>query len=126
MFGWEFPPHISGGLGTACYGLTKGLSEMEGMEITFVVPKAWGDENYTNVRLLGANEISIDHHFIEIENSNSLFEYVEVKSNLIPYTSPEEFRDEKMRKYHKAKHLVEVNEKGKIDFKSSFLIHLKI
>lgn len=26
MFGWEFPPHILGGLGTASYGLTKGLS----------------------------------------------------------------------------------------------------
>jgi hypothetical protein len=25
MLGWEFPPYISGGLGTACYGLTKGL-----------------------------------------------------------------------------------------------------
>ena len=23
MFGWEFPPHIAGGLGTACYGLTR-------------------------------------------------------------------------------------------------------
>ena len=37
MFGWEFPPHISGGLGTACYGLTKGLSK-KGVEITFVLP----------------------------------------------------------------------------------------
>lgn len=24
MFGWEFPPHILGGLGTASYGLTRG------------------------------------------------------------------------------------------------------
>ncbi|KKT36370.1 MAG: glycosyl transferase group 1, partial [Parcubacteria group bacterium GW2011_GWC1_44_26] len=23
MFGWEFPPHNSGGLGTACFGLTR-------------------------------------------------------------------------------------------------------
>ncbi|EKC62780.1 hypothetical protein LEA_11669, partial [human gut metagenome] len=26
MFGWEFPPHIAGGLGTACYGMTRGLA----------------------------------------------------------------------------------------------------
>ena len=26
MFGWEFPPHIAGGLGTACYGIVKGLA----------------------------------------------------------------------------------------------------
>lgn len=38
MFGWEFPPYNSGGLGTACYGLTKALSK-EGVEITFVLPK---------------------------------------------------------------------------------------
>ncbi|MEI6274080.1 MAG: glycogen/starch synthase, partial [Phycisphaerae bacterium] len=25
MLGWEFPPFITGGLGTACYGLTKAL-----------------------------------------------------------------------------------------------------
>lgn len=39
MFGWEFPPMSSGGLGTACYGLTKGLSS-KGIGITFVVPYA--------------------------------------------------------------------------------------
>jgi glycosyltransferase involved in cell wall biosynthesis len=120
MFGWEFPPHISGGLGTACYGLTKGLSEMEDLEITFVVPKAWGDENLTDVRLLGANEIPVDHHFIEIENCISLFEYIEVKSALIPYASPEEFPDKNKRKYNKEKQLVEVNEEGKIDFKGNY------
>jgi glycogen synthase len=39
MLGWEFPPYISGGLGTACYGLTKAMDEM-GVEVTFVLPKA--------------------------------------------------------------------------------------
>jgi hypothetical protein len=32
MFGWEFPPHITGGLGTACYGLVKGLAK-HGLDI---------------------------------------------------------------------------------------------
>ena len=44
MFGWEFPPHILGGLGTASYGLTKGLSLQPDMDITFCIPKPWGDE----------------------------------------------------------------------------------
>ncbi|MGA2265951.1 MAG: glycosyltransferase [Phycisphaerae bacterium] len=39
MLGWEFPPHISGGLGTACYGMTKGLDEI-GVEVVFVLPTA--------------------------------------------------------------------------------------
>lgn len=38
MFGWEFPPFNSGGLGTACLGLTRALSRT-GHEITFVLPK---------------------------------------------------------------------------------------
>jgi len=39
MFGWEFPPFNTGGLGTACYGLTKALSQ-QGINITFVIPTA--------------------------------------------------------------------------------------
>ena len=34
MFGWEFPPHIAGGLGTASYGLTRGLAR-NGVEVIF-------------------------------------------------------------------------------------------
>jgi len=40
MFGWEFPPFNSGGLGTACYGITKSLSE-KGVEIDFVLPRSY-------------------------------------------------------------------------------------
>lgn len=45
MFGWEFPPHISGGLGTACFGLTHALKRGK-TTIFFVVPKAHGDEDF--------------------------------------------------------------------------------
>ena len=38
MLGWEFPPFISGGLGTACYGLTKALSGT-GTDVIFVLPR---------------------------------------------------------------------------------------
>lgn len=38
MFGWELPPHNSGGLGVACYGLTKGLSR-QGIPIAFALPR---------------------------------------------------------------------------------------
>jgi len=38
MFGWEFPPFNSGGLGTACYGLTRSLAR-QGAEVVFVLPK---------------------------------------------------------------------------------------
>ena len=45
MFGWEFPPHIAGGLGTACYGMTQGLARND-VEVIFVMPKASGDDIY--------------------------------------------------------------------------------
>lgn len=51
MLGWEFPPFISGGLGTACYGLTKAMSEI-GTEVLFVLPKPVESEYTTHVRLM--------------------------------------------------------------------------
>ncbi len=51
MLGWEFPPFISGGLGTACYGLTKALSRQQ-VHITFVLPKTIDSEYGSHVRLL--------------------------------------------------------------------------
>ena len=38
MLGWEFPPYIAGGLGTACYGLTRALNSC-GTDVLFVLPK---------------------------------------------------------------------------------------
>ncbi len=55
MFGWEFPPTISGGLGTACYGMTKALVE-RGHRITFVVPSLPGPERPSHVALLAAED----------------------------------------------------------------------
>lgn len=55
MFGWEFPPHILGGLGTASYGITKGIAQNGDMDITFVIPKPWGDEPKDYAKIIGAN-----------------------------------------------------------------------
>jgi glycosyltransferase involved in cell wall biosynthesis len=56
MFGWEFPPMSSGGLGTACYGLTKGLSK-RGAEVSFVLPYVAEDSNSEYVKLIPANNL---------------------------------------------------------------------
>ena len=49
MFGWEFPPHILGGLGTASFGLTRGMAMQPDMDITFCIPKPWGCLLYTSL-----------------------------------------------------------------------------
>jgi glycogen(starch) synthase len=51
MLGWEFPPFISGGLGTACYGLTKAMSSI-GTDIMFVLPRPVSTPFSTHVRLV--------------------------------------------------------------------------
>ena len=59
MFGWEFPPHISGGVGTACYGMTRGLSTIGDLEIIFVVPKAHGNEYCSNLTLIYEEDVAL-------------------------------------------------------------------
>lgn len=59
MFGWEFPPHILGGLGTASYGLTKGMAAQEDMEISFVIPKPSGEEDSSFLRIIGAGNTPV-------------------------------------------------------------------
>jgi len=56
MLGWEFPPYISGGLGTACYGLTKAMGRM-GMEVTFLLPRMGP------VRMAGESEMTLESGF---------------------------------------------------------------
>ena len=90
MFGWEFPPHISGGLGTACFGLTKGLARHD-VDIIFVVPKAYGDENQEAVRLVNASDIDVNMKESIYKEYWKRIEYMEIGSNIIPYVSPEEF-----------------------------------
>ncbi len=59
MFGWEFPPHILGGLGTASYGLTKGMWECGNMDITFVIPKPFGDEERHFANIIGMSQVPV-------------------------------------------------------------------
>lgn len=90
MFGWEFPPHISGGLGTACYGLVKGLLN-HGVNVLFVVPKAYGDEDGSVARIVGASDIPIDVRDRKYTEFWENFSYMEVNSKLIPYVSLDEY-----------------------------------
>jgi glycosyltransferase involved in cell wall biosynthesis len=54
MLGWEFPPHISGGLGTACAGIVRGLAG-RGVRVLFVLPRLAGGEQAAGAEILGAD-----------------------------------------------------------------------
>ena len=120
MFGWEFPPHISGGLGTASYGLTKGLSSIEEIEVTFVVPKAYGDEDQSAIRLIGAGDISIIRKQIDIEGFRKKMDFLEVKSNIVPYVDPEDYWRLTEKEVSGEYRFVQVDDEGKIQFSGKY------
>ena len=120
MFGWEFPPHISGGLGTACYGLTNGLSHFKDVEILFVVPKAFGDEDQSKLRLIGANDIELTERDVHYQKLLENISFLEVNSNIVPYTDPEEYFN--LLEKHKSgeKQFVQTHFRGKLEFTGSY------
>ena len=92
MFGWEFPPHIAGGLGTACYGLTRGLAKHD-VGVIFVVPKAYGDEDGRFVRVVNASDVEVSADDTREKEIWEKLTFIHVDSNMVPYVSPEEFDD---------------------------------
>lgn len=98
MFGWEFPPHIAGGLGTASYGLTKGLAK-HGVKVMFVMPKAGGDEDQSVVKIINASDVEMMSEYSNLDEYWQNVNFMEIGSNLVPYLDPETF--ERTVKEHK-------------------------
>ena len=83
MLGWEFPPFISGGLGTACYGLTKALDQL-GVSVIFCLPRAVDSEYTTHVKLLTPTKKT----WLKLnEFKNVTFRTID--SALQPYSTPD-------------------------------------
>ena len=94
MFGWEFPPHIAGGLGTACYGMTRGLARND-VEVIFVMPRASGDEDERFVKVINASDIEARYSSgSTVEGADDIvrkISFIHIDSNMVPYISPEEW-----------------------------------
>jgi glycogen(starch) synthase len=85
MLGWEFPPFISGGLGTACYGLTKALDQL-GINVIFCLPKMVESDYAVHVKLLTPTSClsAVDAKIGELKNVT----FRTIKSALQPYSTP--------------------------------------
>ena len=110
MYVWEFPPHILGGLGTASYGLIKGMSMQSDMDITFVMPKPWGDEDQSFLKIIGVCNTPIVWKDVDYEHVSKL---------LSKYMEPQEY-------YHLRDHIYadfsyrHVNELGCMEFSGKY------
>ena len=89
MLGWEFPPFISGGLGTACYGLTKAMDQL-GMEVIFVLPKMVEEKYTTHVKLLspGSQKSAFSLKYSELKN----VKFHTISSPLEPYSTADTYQ----------------------------------
>jgi glycosyltransferase involved in cell wall biosynthesis len=86
MLGWEFPPRISGGLGTACLGLTRGLAAL-GVPVVFVLPRRSGDEADGPARIVGCDDAPSMEASVGAPVAMRA-----VSSSLVPYESRDAFR----------------------------------
>ena len=84
MFGWEFPPHILGGLGTASFGLTRGMAMQPDMDITFCIPKPWGDEDQSFLKIIGMCNVPIVWRDVQMDY---------VRERLSKYMDPQKYYD---------------------------------
>ncbi len=91
MFGWEFPPHIAGGLGTACYGIVKGLAH-NGVKTMFVMPSASGDEDKSAADIINASDVPVEiTDTMNVDDFLDKVQFVHIGTNMVPYLDPEEF-----------------------------------
>lgn len=94
MFGWEFPPNNFGGLGTACYGITKGLSS-KNVGVTFVVPKK--GSSHSHLKMISSDEI-------QVASEKGTIKHRHITSLLTPYATEHEYSNhyhEYMKEYLK-------------------------
>ncbi len=109
MFGWEFPPHIAGGLGTACYGLVRGLAAHD-VDVLFVMPSASGDEDQSVAKIINASDVEAADLTCSHREFLEKVSFLRIGTNMVPYMSPEDFME-----------MVEKDRAGQVsDFKINF------
>ena len=106
MFGWEFPPNISGGLGTACYGLTKGLSSFNDVDLTFVIPKVYGNEAKVDMKLIGASDVELSDTIILKQRALEMGKFNDFGQQISAYITPEQYEK------------IEIDKKGQLVYKN--------
>lgn len=124
MFGWEFPPAVSGGLGTACYGLTKSM-RAQGADIIFVVPRSEkGHQQQERLSLIGGETVGPlrDEEIMQRLSPEEVYmRIVPLDAWLKPYQGPDEYHAEiKRLRQSSPEELQEIFDNSVIDIKGAY------
>ncbi len=119
MLGWEYPPHIIGGLGTACFGLTEGLAHTN-LEILFVVPKTYGDEDQSIAQLISASAISLKKIGYFYKNSGHSQDYIRVGNLMLPTAVENGFHTTQSHVQREDNEVRETHSEGYFEFEGSY------
>ena len=114
MFGWEYPPHILGGLGTASFGISEGLHAQGDMEITFCLPRPWGDEDKKAANIIAMNCVPIAWRDVSEDY---------LKERIGHVMSPELYYDLRNNIYADFNYM-QLNDLGCIEFSGKYLDNL--
>ena len=119
MFGWEFPPHISGGLGTACYGMVRGLANND-VDVLFVMPSASGDEDGRVARIINASDVEATDIKCSPMDFLERINFLRIGSNLVPYVDPQDFTEMVEEDRHSQAREFKINFKQKYKFSGKY------
>lgn len=119
MFGWEFPPHIAGGLGTACYGLVRGLAN-NGVDVLFVMPSASGDEDGRVAHIINASDVEASDISYDPVEFLEKINFLRIGTNMIPYVDPQDFTEMVEKDRHAQGKDFKINFKQKYKFSGKY------
>lgn len=92
MYGWEFPPEISGGLGVACFGIVKSLiKKIE--KLNLVLPVNVSNILGDNLAIVNCGQRQHTFTAEEIENLSREINIHAIKTLIHPYISSQEYQD---------------------------------
>lgn len=122
MFGWEFPPFISGGLGTASLGITQGLSH-NNVDISFVIPTKRGQNIQSSINLIAADEVPLIKKYEHVmrDLQYDIEKFSETGYTIAPYFTQEHYREifEKIEKIREIRNTT-VDEYGLMNFTGNY------
>jgi glycosyltransferase involved in cell wall biosynthesis len=96
------------------------MAKLDDLEVIFVVPKAWGDEDQSMVRLVGANQVQVAYKKVFYKGFRRPIERIEVSSKIVPYTDPDNFWQLVNSETSEHNFYVITNARGKVDFSGRY------